>query len=97
MKRVRDSMNLLSGCKGKGTTDLEGDKTYTNDLNKFYARFDCYNFGKESEDRLSRLLEKIKNGDHSERIQLSEEEVLRNGRNMEAGKAPWLDSVYLSV
>ena len=34
MRRVLDSMNLLSGCKGKGTTDLEGDRTYTNDLNK---------------------------------------------------------------
>ena len=30
----------MSGCKRKGTTDLEVDRTYTNDLNKFYTRFD---------------------------------------------------------
>ena len=97
MKRVWEGMNLMSGCKSKGTTDLEGDRTYTNDLNKFYAQFDCDDFGKEREDRLSLLSEKIKTRDESERIQVSENEVLRNLRNMKAGKAPGPDSVLLSV
>ena len=61
-------MNLMSGCKNKGTTDLEGDRTYANDFNKVYAQFDCNDFGKEREDRLSLLSEKIKNRDESERI-----------------------------
>ena len=90
-------MNIMSGCKSKGTTDLEGDRTYTNDLNKFYARFDCNDFGKEREDRLSLLSEKIKNRDESERIRVSENEVLRNLRNMKAGKTPGPDSVLPSV
>ena len=97
MKRVWEGMNLMSGCKSKGTTDLEGDRTYANDLNKCYTQFDCNGFGKEREDRLSLLPEKIKNRDESERIQVSENEVLRNLRNMKAGKALGPDSVLPSV
>ena len=41
-------MNLMSDSKSKGTTDLKGDRTYANDLNKFYARFDDNDFGTES-------------------------------------------------
>ena len=52
----------MSGCKSKGTINLDGDRTYANDLKKFYARFDCNDFGKEREDRLSLLSEKIRNG-----------------------------------
>ena len=43
------------------------------------------------------MSEKIKNGDETERIQVSEKEVLRNLRNMKAGKAPGPDSVLPSV
>ena len=78
MKRVWEGMNFMSDSKRKGTTDSERGKTYANDLNKFYARFDCNNFGKEREDRLSLLTGKIKNGDESGRIQVSENELLRN-------------------
>ena len=87
----------MSGCNNKGTTDLEGDRTYANDLNKFYARFDCNDFGKEKEDRLSLLSKKIKNRDETQRIQVSENEVLRNLMNMKAGKAPGPDYVLPSV
>ena len=54
-------------------------------------------FRKEREDRFSLLSEKIKNRDESERIQVSENEALRNLRNMKAGKAPGPDSVLPNV
>ena len=75
---------------------MEGDRTYVNDL-KFYALFDCNDLGKERVDRVSLLWEKIKNGDKSERIRLSESEVLRNLMNIKAGKSPGPDSVLPSV
>ena len=87
----------MFACKRKGTTDLERDRTYANELNKFHAQFDCDDFGKESENRLSLLSEKIKNRDESESIQVSENEGLRNLRYMNAGKASRPDSVLPSV
>ena len=86
----------MSGCERKWTTDLEGDRIYTNDI-KFYALFDCNDLGKEREDRVSLLWEKIKNGDKSERMPVSEKEVLRNLGNIKAGKASGPDSVLPGV
>ena len=72
-------MDIMAGCERKGATDLEGDRTCANDLNTFYASFDCQNFEKKEKDRIGLLSENInKNGVESERIQLSGNEALQN-------------------
>ena len=50
MKSVWEGMNLMGGCKKKGNSNLERDKKYANDLNEFYARFDCHDFDNEIND-----------------------------------------------
>ena len=48
----------LKDCKNKGNSSLEGDKKYANDLNEFYARFDCHDFENEMNDRFNFLYKK---------------------------------------
>ncbi|GFR65895.1 hypothetical protein ElyMa_000214000 [Elysia marginata] len=38
MKKVWQGMKLMSGCKAKGSSGVEGDVLYANEFNKFYAR-----------------------------------------------------------
>ena len=57
----------MADCRRKGYTAMKGDKSYANDHNKVYARFECHDFQKEGKDRVGILSEKIKNGDESEK------------------------------
>ncbi|GFR81869.1 reverse transcriptase [Elysia marginata] len=89
MRKVWQGMNLMVGCKGKkGNNCVEGDEGYANDLNKFYARFDCHDFVQEREECKSALLESLLHD--RERIVIDESEVRKAMLALKPNKAPVL-------
>ncbi|GFR73765.1 transposable element Tcb1 transposase [Elysia marginata] len=87
MRKVWQGMNLMGGCKGKkGKNCDEGDKGYANDLNKFYARFDCHDFVQEREECKSALFESLLH--NRERIVIDESEVRKAMLGLKPNKAP---------
>ena len=93
MKRIGEGRNLMGGCKKKGNSSLGGDKNYANDLNEFYARFDCHDFEKEMNDRFKNM----EREEEAEKIQLRENKVLCNLKKMKIGKAPGPDTLLPCV
>ena len=78
-KRVWEGVNLMSGNKGKrggakdkNITTAEG----VNDLNDFYARFDCHDFSETRNNIMDRLINTPAE-EKGEGISTSEAEVLR--------------------
>ena len=68
MKRGWEDMNFTGGCKKEGNSSLEGDKKYANDLNEFYAKFNCHDFETEINDIFNFLPEKIWREEEAEKI-----------------------------
>lgn len=95
MKRVWEGMNLMSGRKKQQGSRVSASASvdYANELNRFYARFDCHNFEKDREQRQRTLAE----GMTSEGIEVSEEEVLKTLKKLNPNKAPGPDGVRPSV
>ncbi|KAK7460352.1 hypothetical protein BaRGS_00038910, partial [Batillaria attramentaria] len=51
IRKVWEGMNLMGGRKTTKRSQVNSDSAnYANDLNRFYARFDCHDFGRERED-----------------------------------------------
>ncbi|GFR78487.1 Non-LTR (Long terminal repeat) retrotransposon and domain-containing protein [Elysia marginata] len=96
MRKVWQGMNLMVGCEGKkGNNSVEGDEGYANDLNKFYARFDCHDFVQEREECKSALLESLLHD--RERIVIDKSEVRKAMLALKPNKAPGPDGVKPSV
>ncbi|GFR74686.1 Non-LTR (Long terminal repeat) retrotransposon and domain-containing protein [Elysia marginata] len=96
MRKVRQGMNLMGGCKGKkGNNCVEGDEGYAKDLNKFYARFDCHDFVQEREECKSALFESLLHD--RERVMIDESEVRKAMLGLKLNKAPGLEGVKPSV
>ncbi|GFR78759.1 hypothetical protein ElyMa_005857600, partial [Elysia marginata] len=96
MRKVWQGMNLMVGCEGKkGNNSVEGDEGYANDLNKFYARFDCHDFVQEREECKSALLESFLHD--RERIVIDTSEVRKAMLALKPNKAPGPDGVKPSV
>ncbi|GFS00713.1 hypothetical protein ElyMa_006405700 [Elysia marginata] len=95
MKKVWQGMKLMSGCKAKGSSGVEGDVLYANELNKFYARFDCFDFSKEREDMLCVLKQRM-NGE-SRIVELNDKEVCDVLQKIRPGKAAGPDLILPSV
>ncbi|GFR71213.1 reverse transcriptase [Elysia marginata] len=93
MRKVWQGMNLMVGCKGNNS--VEGEEGYANDLNKFYARFDCHDFVQEREECKSALLESLIRD--RERIVIDESEVRKAMLSLKPNKAPGPDGVKPSV
>ncbi|GFS08022.1 Non-LTR (Long terminal repeat) retrotransposon and domain-containing protein [Elysia marginata] len=88
----------MSGCKRKeacGTAEV--DESYAKELNKFYARFDCYDFEKENGKRLEFLLNMIDGKNMGNKVVLSECEVRKTLRCLNSNKASGPDGVSPSV
>ncbi|GFS05938.1 Non-LTR (Long terminal repeat) retrotransposon and domain-containing protein [Elysia marginata] len=98
MRKVRQGMNLMAGCKGeKGNNSVEEDEGYANDLNKFYARFDRHDFVQEleREECKSALFETLLQD--RERVVIDESEVRKVMLALKPNKAPGPDGVKPSV
>ena len=60
MKQVWEGMNLMSGRKKNSSRVFSNSIDYLNELNNFYARFDCHDFSSEREDIRRELQQAIK-------------------------------------
>ena len=75
MRRVWEGLNLIGRCKkGKNLKIEPCTADYANDLNVFYARFDCHDFHQERSQRLPNIA-KEGTGCRGGRTVVGEEEV----------------------
>ena len=94
MKSVWDGMNTMSRRKKKREDDkVPMNIDYANELNAFYARFDCIDFSCEREERMKVLNEQRKDECESERIILTENEVLRSLKKLKHTKSSGPDNI----
>jgi hypothetical protein len=82
--------------KQKAVPVLNKTTDYANDLNKFYARFDCHDFEHEREQVKEMLVSEPKHK-QSEVIVVSEEEVLSILKHTNPNKASGPDGVRSNV
>ena len=95
MKRVWEGLNLMSGCKKEKLSKVEKRTlNYANDLNSFYAGFDCHDFHRERDQMVADLVRRGSKVGDSKKIVVSEEEVLQELKNVNPHKAAGCAQLY---
>ena len=65
----------MRGCEKETSSKIEKRTlNYANDLNRFYARFDCRDFQRERDQMVADLVRRGSKVDDSKKIVVSEEE-----------------------
>ena len=78
----------MSGYKGKnGGTGQRNASADPDELNAFYARFDCNDFSQTRCELMGRPA-KIPVGEQGETLKVTKQEVLKELKRTNAGKAP---------
>ena len=94
MKKVWKGLGEISGRKqGNARGIAVQSDDYADQLNQFYARFDCHDFSTEREEVKDALMHSSAGTD----IECSEEEVLKVLKKTKPGKAPGPDGVMPGV
>ena len=56
IRRVWEGLNLIKGCKKRKNSTIEPfTADYANDLNVFFARFDCHDFHQERNQKIANI------------------------------------------
>ena len=91
MKKVWEGMNLMGGRSTVNRSSVFcNSKKYANELNNFYARFDCHDFSKDIQGVRNELLN---SSDKYNDIVIDEHDVFRNMKKMNPSKAKGPDDL----
>ena len=87
MKYVWEGLGLMSGRERKRESKISNcTNEYANELNDFYARFDCHDFSKERDERSNVLNESLSN--NVNKITIKDDVVHKTLKKTKPNKAP---------